>query len=74
VKREAEEDFGDVREHEGGQGWGLGPARFVSYGRSANDLRIRRTSLMLALFPLEHELPSDFDRLSALRGDRFAAR
>jgi hypothetical protein len=52
----------------------LGPVRFVSYGRSANVLRIRRTSLMLALFPLEHELPSDFDRLSALRGDRFAAR
>jgi hypothetical protein len=29
---------------------------------------------ILVLLPLEDELPSEFDRLSALRGDRFAAR
>jgi hypothetical protein len=29
---------------------------------------------MLVLLSLEGVLPSDFDRLKALRGDRFAAR
>jgi hypothetical protein len=29
---------------------------------------------MLALLRLEDELPNDFDRLIALRGDPFAAR
>jgi hypothetical protein len=29
---------------------------------------------ILVLLPLEHELPSDFDRLITLRGNRFAVR
>ena len=58
----------------GHRGENVCPVRGYNYPTRTNQSVTYITQLRKDLLPLEDELPSDFDRLIALRGDPFAAR